>query len=140
MEIRFKGSENDYLVFGPDRAFYDAHEELTEKEDVTYFSKLVRSLGDIALFQAHPFRNRMYIVDPSLLDGIEVYNGNADHNSRNDIAKAWAQKYRLRELSGSDCHVQWMASPGGIYLEKLPENEKELARMLLANEYTLKRG
>lgn len=137
MEIRFKGSDNDYLVFGADRAFFDAHEELTEQEDAAYFSSLARSEG-MAFYQAHPFRNHMVIVDPGLLDGIEVYNGNSGHNSRNDIAEMWAEKYHLRRLSGTDCHTRWMASPGGIFLERLPKDEKELASMLLNNEYRLR--
>lgn len=37
--------------------------------------------------QAHPFRNGLKIVDPKHLDGIETYNGNPRHDSRNEIAK-----------------------------------------------------
>lgn len=140
MEIRFKGSDNDYLVFGASREFFEAHEELCDKVGVQYFSDLVRETGGIALYQAHPFRNGMMITNPKLLDGIEVYNGNASHNSRNDIAKLWANKFGLRQLSGSDCHTPWMASPGGIYLDELPRDETELAEMLLQNRYKLKRG
>ncbi len=137
MEIRFKGFDNDYLVYGADREFFLEHPDLTES-DIETFSRLVHEHGGIALFQAHPMRDDMTLVEPKLLDGIEVYNGNSSHNSRNEIAEHWADFHGLRKLSGSDCHTPWMAAPGGIRLERRPKDEKDFAQMLLNNEYKLK--
>ena len=137
VEIRFKGFDNDYLVFGADKAFFNSLCNCTESS-IEVFSKAARRHGRIALFQAHPFRNHMTVVKPDLLDGIEVYNGNSSHNSRNDIALMWAQKNNLRPLSGSDCHTPWMASPGGILLEKRPKTDSEFAAALLEGSYKLK--
>lgn len=64
--------------------------------------------------QAHPFRNGLKIVDPKHLDGIETYNGNPRHDSRNEIAKAWAQKFGMLETSGSDFHEREDFARGGV--------------------------
>ncbi|MBQ9551622.1 MAG: PHP domain-containing protein [Clostridia bacterium] len=136
MEIRFKGFDNDYLVYGADPDFFLAHPDLTESS-IEEFSKLARANG-FALFQAHPMRDDMTIVDPALLDGVEVYNGNSSHNSRNAVADLWAKTNFLRRLSGTDSHSPWLASPGGVWLPRRPKDEKDFAQMLLNNEYQLK--
>ncbi len=136
MEIRFKGFDNDYLVYGADVDFFLAHPDLTESS-IEAFSKLARANG-IALFQAHPMRDDMTLVDPVLLDGVEVYNGNSSHNSRNEVADLWAKTNFLRRLSGTDSHGPWLASPGGVWLQRRPTDEKDFAQMLLNNQYKLK--
>lgn len=136
MEIRFLDYDNDYLVFGFDEDFVLSRNlaEFSELEEFRPFA----DENNLTVFQAHPFRNNMSVVDPSLLDGIEVYNGHGGHNSRNDIAYRWAKKYSLRMSSASDFHRETGMEPGGIYFEKRPENSFDVARMLLDNEYKLK--
>lgn len=136
MEIRFLDFDNDYLVFGFD-------EDLVFTRDMTQFSELeeFRPYADehgLVIYQAHPFRDNMSIVDPALLDGIEVYNGHGGHDSRNDMAYAWAKRNGKRMSSASDFHYDTGMEPGGIYLDRMPDNSKEFAKMLLAEEYRLK--
>ncbi len=138
MEIRFKGFDNDYLVYGADMDFFLAHPDITESS-IEEFSRLARAHGGIALFQAHPMRKHMTIVDPALLDGVEVYNGASGHNSHNAVAELWAETNFLRKLSGSDSHTPWMGSPGGVYLERRPTDETDFAQMLLNKAYKIKK-
>lgn len=136
MEIRFEPLDNDYLVYGFD-------EDLIFTRDFTAFKDLeeFREYADengLMVFQAHPFRKNMVIADPGLLDGMEVYNGHGGHDSRNDIAYRWAEKYGLRKSSASDFHYDTGMEPGGIFLSEMPADSKEFARMLKENKYTLK--
>ena len=80
----------------------------------------------------------MTVVNPYLLDGIEVYNGNASHNSRNSVAYEWARVHGRMMLSGTDNHEPFRSTPGGVYFEERPKNEKELVQMLKAQKYKLK--
>lgn len=110
MEMGISG--NDYLVYGVTEEFLLKHEELLSL-DIGAFHKLANQYG-MPVYQAHPFRNHMRIVAPEHLDGIEVYNGNPRHHSRNDIAAAWAKKYGLKAISGSDYHELGDLARGGI--------------------------
>ena len=111
-ELRLDGSLNDYLIFG-------MHDSVARKSDML-LSSSNRGLFDLAndedflVYQAHPFRNDMKIVRPSLLHGIEVKNNSTTHDSRNDIAAMWAEKYSLKTISGSDAHSVSDAGTGGI--------------------------
>ena len=80
----------------------------------------------------------MTVVNPYLLDGIEVYNGNASHNSRNSVAYEWARLSGRLMLSGTDNHEPFRSTPGGVYFEERPKDEKQLVEMLRSQKYTLK--
>ena len=136
MEIRFLDYDNDYLVFGFDEDFIFTRNfaEFSELEEFRPFALE----NHLTVFQAHPFRNNIAVVSPSLLDGMEVYNGHGGHDSRNDIAYRWAEKYGLRMSSASDFHRETGMEPGGIYLDRMPGDSADLAKMLLNKEYKLK--
>ncbi|MCC8023449.1 MAG: transposase, partial [Clostridiales bacterium] len=102
MELRFHESENDYLVYGFQPEFLYRNPDLLQW-DIRKFSQTARRAGFL-LIQAHPFRNGMTVCRPELLDGIEISNGNHNHDSRNDFAAAWAEKFGLIGTSGSDFH------------------------------------
>ena len=71
-----------------------------------------------------------YLREPQCLDGIEVYNGNPtwaqDVKAVNEYA---LQHPELVRLSASDYHHNG-GMAGGVYFEKLPENDAELVQML----------
>jgi len=117
-EFRFNENWNDYLVYGISEEFLrtcltDDVLDMTIKE----FSALCHEHG-VLLIQAHPFRNTMTVTDPNLLDGVEVMNGSPFHESRNDLARQWADRYNLLKTSGSDCHKPQQIGRGGIMTEK----------------------
>ena len=116
MEIRFDENANDYLVYGIDEEFLRENRELyrlTLKE----FRELVAGKG-IAIVQAHPFRPGITPTPPSLLDGVETWNGHPRHNSQNHLAFEYAAQNGLKMLSGSDFHRMEDAFRGGVIMDK----------------------
>lgn len=136
MELRFEGSANDYLVYGVTEAFLLNNPGLCRMRP-REFSVLARESG-LLFYQAHPFRNGMNIIAPEILDGIEVCNGNPRHDSRNDIAAAWAAKFELPGLSGSDFHEEEDLGRGGIYCDERITDNGQLVEMLRGGEIRLK--
>lgn len=137
LEVSLDNSPNDYLVFGVEEDFLYKNKDF-HKLKIKEFSKLVRQNGFL-LVQAHPFRKGMRIVDPFLLDGIEVYNGNSSHNSSNAVAEAWAERFDLIGTSGSDFHYFFRTKPGGMIFDKELKTNAELVEALRAREYRLKK-
>ena len=129
MEITFEESYNDYLVYGIDEQFLFSHPNLYKKS-LKEFRKIADKYG-LFVAQAHPFRPYMKEVKPKFLDGMEVFNGNPRHDSHNDMAEAYAQKKKLRPLSGSDFHHMDDLARGGIILDEFVTTSEELAEYLL---------
>lgn len=136
MEICFTSEPNDYLVYGLDESFLYKNEDMLQM-GLKNFKDLAKKNG-LLVFQAHPFRKGMCISDYRLLDGIEVYNGNSSHNSSNDIAMAWADKFSLRKISGSDFHYFFGMYPGGIFFPSKIKTNAELLQALRVNNYKLR--
>jgi len=121
MEIRFDENANDYLVYGIDEAFLREHKKLYTLT-LKQFRELTAGRG-IIIVQAHPFRPGLVPAPASLLDGIEIYNGNPRHNSSNHLALQYARENKLTGFSGSDFHQPQDAARGGIVTyEKIPDN------------------
>lgn len=136
MEIRFLDHDNDYLVYGFDESLIFSR-DLTQFKSLEEFRKFADK-NNLVVFQAHPFRESMTIIDFKLLDGMEVYNGHGGHDSRNEVAYHWAEKYGLRMSSASDFHYDTGKEPGGMFFDERPHNSFEVAKMLLNGTYTLK--
>ena len=131
MEIRFNCSNNDYLVFGITEKFLLENEKLYSLK-MTDFSKLAKE-NNLLIYQAHPFRNGMIPENPNLIDGVEVYNANIRHDSRNKLAYKYAIDNNLKMLSGSDCHEIEDVGRGGIIIKKSIKKERELVEALVLN-------
>ena len=116
MELTLCENNNDYLVYGVTEAFLRQHEGLRQLH-IDAFSRLAHENG-LLLFQAHPFRNGMTVVRPNLLDGVETYNASQAHDSRNEIALSWAERFGLLQSSGSDCHSTDGVGMGGLVTER----------------------
>jgi len=136
MEICFSNESNDYLIYGLDEEFLYCNEDLMEIGLKKF--KTLAEKNDLLIFQAHPFRKGMRIADYRLIDGIEVYNGNSSHNSSNDIAMLWAEKYGLKKISGSDFHCYFRMRPGGIIFTDKIKTNAGLVKALRANKYKLR--
>lgn len=136
MELRFTENSNDYLIFGFDEDFLRTHPDL-HRMNLKSFSALARENG-ILVVQAHPFRNGMKIMNPALLDGIEVFNGHPGHDSRNRIALDWCRRYHKIPTSGSDFHDASSVEAGGIVTDEPICTMKQLADVLRSGRYTLR--
>ncbi len=116
MEIQFDENSNDYLVYGFDERFLNTDKKLY-KLGLEDFRKLTAGSG-IVIVQAHPFRPHMIPAEPSLIDGVEIYNGNPRHDSSNHLAFEYARENGLKMLSGSDFHQVQDAARGGIVVNE----------------------
>ena len=133
MELRFKWSLNDYLVYGLDQQFIYRESQL-QKMKLSEFREFT-SDSNVLIYQAHPYRIGMTRADIEFIDGIEVFNGNPRYNSRNNLAYEFATKNNLKMISGSDFHQLDDLAKGGVIFRKNPDNESELVELLKSNEY-----
>lgn len=123
MEISFYENDNDYLVYGVDEKFLRRHPNMLEM-GIRKFSDIAKRSGLIVV-QAHPFRDHMTVIKPGIVEGIEVFNAHPGHDSRNDIARMWAEKYGYKiKTSGSDFHEIPHGARGGIITDfEIKDNE-----------------
>ncbi len=135
MELRVKENSNDYLVFGVTEEFLRAHENLLDM-NIWDVHKLTSENG-MLLIQAHPFRDSMTVTNPKAIDGVEVFNGHMGHDSRNDIAEAWANKFSLIKTSGTDFHYADVPANAGILTENEITTMDELVAVLKSGNYEL---
>ncbi len=135
MEIRFNCNINDYLVFGITEELLRANENLFEM-NAEKFSRFAKENG-LLFIQAHPFRDNMTITSPYLLDGVEAFNGHKGHDSRNEIADEWADKYGLIKTSGTDFHYHDVPTNAGIMTDEKITSMPQLVEILKSGRYTL---
>ncbi len=134
-EVRNYESINDYLILGATEDFFKENRYLF-RQPLRVISRLVRESG--ALFiQAHPFRDGMQITTPSLLDGIEIFNGASGHQSRNQFANAWAKDYGMIRTSGSDYHAISDSISGGILTDTPIRTPEDIRQTLRSGNYRL---
>ncbi len=138
MELRSNTDDNDYLIYGMTEEFMRACPEMMDMP----LKELIPQLHEAGMlfFQAHPFRNGMRIKKPDLLDGIEVYNGHPEQESRNDIAELWADKFNLLRSSGSDFHHDHHHPRAGIETDFPILTNEQLVQTLRSGNFTLIRG
>ncbi|WHH59913.1 PHP domain-containing protein [Petroclostridium sp. X23] len=128
MEIRFEENVNDYLVYGIYEDFLKENKELY-KLTLTAFKELVKH-EEILIIQAHPFRTGMIPANPTLIDGVEVFNEHPRHDSRNHLALAFARQNGRLMLSGSDFHQAQDAARGGIVVPERISDSQELVKVI----------
>lgn len=134
-ELRFDQNCNDYLVYGMTEEFTRDYAPIFEN-GVATFSETAKENGFL-LYQAHPFRKDMTIIRPELLFGIEVQNTHPRHDSRNDIALAWAEKYGLHKIAGSDCHQVVDVGSSAIVTDETVRTMDDLVRVLRNDQFTI---
>ena len=133
MELRFEENSNDYLVYGLPDEFVLANEDLTSIT-LEEFRRRIKGL-DVLVIQAHPFRNWMTRMPANLLDGVEVFNANSRHDSRNRHAFNFAVENEIIGISGSDYHQLDDIDRGGILVSHRIKDAKELNQVLRTREF-----
>ncbi len=136
-ELCFTTAPNDYLVYGVDAADFDQIYDLMGKDYTDFYSGFAGKC-DRLFIQAHPFRDRMVPTDFNYLDGIEVFNMHINHNSRVAKAEKTALEHpELIALGGSDAHEPPSCANGGILTRVLPEDSKQLARIIKSRDFLM---
>ena len=140
-EIRFTENVNDYLIYGVDeKMHFDFYGYLPY--GVENFRKNYKMPRSVFL-QAHPFRNGMTEIDPSLLDGIETFNLHHDHNSRVAAANYSAKEHGLKiVIAGTDFHSHYDRCPAvsAIRTRVMPKDSFEFAAILKSGDYLMEVG
>lgn len=123
LEFRNYENDNDYLVYGINESFLYSVLNIT-KLKLPDVCNVIRKNGGM-IFQAHPFRDGIKVTNPRYLDGIEAGNFSYLRDDRNDIAEAWAKKYVLKKVYGTDYHIpQQMRGAGILTDNEIKTNEK----------------
>ncbi len=138
LELRFVGSDNDYLVYGVTPALLEAHPELYAMTPAA-FSDFARDNG-LWWAQAHPFRPGLTRCPAQYLDGLEVFNGNRRHNSHNDLAAAFAVESGLAAIAGSDYHELEDLSGTGVRFASEVRDNASLIAALRSGHFEAVRG
>ena len=114
MELRFAGGDEDFLVYGlTEQDIIERLPDAVCEDGLPAFHALCRARGWL-IYQAHPFRPHLRAMPAQDLDGVETRNCNPRHDSHNDLAAAYAAKWGLRTLCGSDAHQPEDVAAGGI--------------------------
>ncbi|HOJ47807.1 MAG TPA: PHP domain-containing protein [Bacillota bacterium] len=134
-EVLIDGTSNDYLLFGlSEEILYDYPRLYAyAPEELSAFAKK----HNLLLFQAHPFRSYVTAENPLFLDGVEVFNGNPRHDSRNDLALRFAQESNLLMSGGSDFHQVEDVGRSGIMTDIRIKDAKTFVEVLKSGRLTV---
>lgn len=129
-EYAIAGTE--FLTYGLGLDFLLEHPGL-DQLTVEQYSALIRQSGGY-LAQAHPFRKAYWIaaprpVEPSLIDGVEVYNASMP-DSVNQSALDFAHRHGLPMQAGSDSHSEHLGFASGIALDKRAESISDIIKAI----------
>lgn len=132
-ELRFEGAQNDYLVYGLEPDFLLGYPDICMLSRRAAIEE-IHAMGGM-IYQAHPFRNNMTVLDPAGLDGIEIFNAHNHHDSRNYLAYAFAKQSGLPGVAGSDLHHSYHSASAGILTPEPITTQDELIAALRAGTY-----
>lgn len=134
-EVRFASRPEDILIFGMKEEYAPWLFEVMDSDmEQAEFYRLMKEKG-LLVVQAHPFRKGLVRLDQKYLDGSEVYNGNARHDNKHDLAHEFglAGGEKFIKISGSDAHQTMDVARGGVISEKPISNNDELIAFLTEN-------
>lgn len=92
----------EFLLYGTDEAFFLNHPRLYDLSQEELFA-LCEACG-VLMLQSHPFRLPTEPGNPEAMHGIEALNRNPRHESRNELAGAWAKERGFLIVAGDDFH------------------------------------
>ena len=132
--IEYCKYSSDFLIYGIDKDWLKANEQLLMHEDERKLFSTVRENGGIVV-HAHPFRSDPYIHHLSLypydVDAVEVVNGSHDPAKMyNERANLYADMYGLIKTGGSDSHHLHSLFGSGISVPEPINSHEDYLRML----------
>lgn len=136
------GNGKEVLLYGITPEYMYSNPEIISG-NLEIVSRCAHAAGALVI-QAHPFRVRSYIpdpgllLDPSLLDGYEIYNaGNPEDQDMRAVA--YAQQAGGILTAGSDAHSEEAACRYGIAADTRICDERKLVMLLQSGNYELYR-
>ena len=102
VEIRFKNTVNDYLVYGVCPDDIEKMFSYVYKDIQTFYREFKNDRN--VILQAHPFRKNMEPTPLGSVDGVETFNCHVGHNSAVPFACRLARENNLLVSGGSDFH------------------------------------
>ena len=138
-ELRFDENDNDYLIYGVDRDILYKCYDYMDKEIATFRKEV--SLNDSVIMQAHPFRGTVNLVDPTLLDGMEMLNMHPWFNPLPSKTVQYTYENNLKiKTAGSDFHAPDHVACSALRSKFIPKDAFELAKLLKSGDYVLEIG
>ena len=144
----YQGTE--FLIYGVDKEFMLAHEEL-RRASVEEQYALIHGAGGMVI-HAHPFREEYYIPEirlfPEHVDGVEGINATHSnsrskaHNEKvfDERAIDYARKYKFPLTAGSDIHRTDLLGGGMAFRRKLDSIHDFIRAVLDGEDYLLTNG
>ena len=137
-ELRLDGSDNDYLLYGVDKAFLISLSKALNMS-IKNFYTYAKERG-VTVIQAHPLRDHKCTPTPEFVDGFEVHNGNPRHENFTDKVMELAKEHKKLMTGGSDAHRPQDVGTSGIMSEKEICTAKDYIDVLLEGNFTIIKG
>lgn len=136
MEIRFKGHDEDFLVYGLDEEdILDLPDDVCEAPAALHeFHEYCKAHGFL-IYQAHPYRPGLFPANTPDIDGVETFNGNPRHDSRNRMAALFASRHNLHTIAGGDVHEEGDQGTVGLLVPDTALTPKAFAEWLRATPH-----
>jgi len=120
-ESNYRGTE--FLIYGLDNLWLKNHPEILSWSIEEQYQKVHASGGLVV--HAHPFRACSYIPEvrlfPDQVDAVEAINFRNQSNEFNDKAIAYAEKYKLPIIAGTDAHGDENSHSGVAFGHKIKD-------------------
>lgn len=120
----------EYILYDFDKSFFYDNPPLYELTQRELFA-LADGAG-VFMYQAHPFRDEVYLGDPRFMHGAEAFNGHFHHANRNDKATRFCKDNSLIQMSGTDYHHFGQPVTGGLSVPGDIEDEHALKECILS--------
>ena len=128
MEIRFWENDNDYLVYGINEDDVEKCAYYLDKGIRTFYNEFKNDKN--LILQAHPFRDGIILAPVDCIDGIEVFNLHAGHNSRIATAAQYAKQHNMILSGGIDFHHEYQSNQSAVRFQTLPKNSYDIAEII----------
>ncbi|MBR5453653.1 MAG: hypothetical protein IKV54_06200 [Clostridia bacterium] len=153
-EVTVRQCLNEYLVYGltPEKLEEFDLSGIYAIKNIPDIFKRIHSLGDVLIYQAHPFMpysrvvEEVYQLRPHVrpleqrIDGMEVYIAKDEEKANHFLARKWARDYNTPTISGSGYCQTGDRIAGGIATEEKIKDNADLVRILRSENYKLISG
>ena len=136
-ELRFDECVNDYILLNWKPELLGNMGGILPMSIVEFSRLARREAPESFLYQAHPYREKCTPAIACYLEGIEILNTSPRHDSRDALAKEYAERHGLIGLAGSDCHRTEDIGRSGILTETLPKDEEELTALIRSGQFSV---